>query len=279
MGKTDDPHNKRHEHDPTDTKPNGKASSSPRIVAIYDYVNESGQKLFEVVRYDPKSFRQRRPDGHGGHVWNLDGVRLVPYRLPELIKAVASGCVVYVVEGEKDADMLTGMGIPATTNPMGAGKWRDEFSEFLRGADVVILPDNDPQSMTRTGDRRFHADGRPVLPGHDHGQDVARRLTGKTADEALGGDGNREQTAKADAVEFLSNVLAKGPVKAKDIEKEARAACLLGEDQLIGQSKPFRSARQALGISSYQPKGEKAGAAGGGRCRGIRCPSEASRSC
>lgn len=67
-GKTDDPHNKRHEHDPTDTKPNGKASSSPRIVAIYDYVNESGQMLFEVVRYDPKSFRQRRPDGRGGHV-------------------------------------------------------------------------------------------------------------------------------------------------------------------------------------------------------------------
>jgi putative DNA primase/helicase len=81
----------------------------------------------------------------------------------------------------------------------------------------------------------------------------------KTADEALGGDGNREQTAKADAVEFLSQVLANGSVKAKDIEKEARAACLLGEDQLIGQSKPFRSARQALGIASYQPKGEKAG--------------------
>jgi hypothetical protein len=50
----------------------------------------------------------------------------------------------------------------------------------------------------------------------------------------------------------LSKVLANGPVTAKDIEKEARAACLLSEDQLIGQSKPFRSARQALGISSYQ---------------------------
>jgi hypothetical protein len=50
----------------------------------------------------------------------------------------------------------------------------------------------------------------------------------------------------------LSKVLANGPVKAKDIEKEARAACLLSEDQLIGQSKPFRSARQALAISSYQ---------------------------
>ena len=54
-------------------------------------------------------------------------------------------------------------------------------------------------------------------------------------------------------------MLANGPVTAKDIEKEARAACLLSEDQLIGQSKPFRSARQALAISSCQPTGQKAG--------------------
>jgi hypothetical protein len=67
---------------------------------------------------------------------------------------------------------------PATTNLVGAGKWRDEFNEILRDADIVILPDNDPQSMTPTGDGRDHADGRPMLPGQDHGQDVARRLYG-----------------------------------------------------------------------------------------------------
>jgi hypothetical protein len=90
----------------------------------------------------------------------------------------------------------------------------------------------------------------------------ARASPGKasqTADEALSGDGNKEQTAKADAVEFLSNVLADGAVKAKIVEEEARTACLLGESQLVGQSKPFRSARQALGIVPYQAKGEKAG--------------------
>ncbi len=169
---------KQQEHDRTDTKPNGGGGSPSRIVATYNYVDESGETLFEVVRFDPKSFRQRRPDGRGGHIWNIDGVRLVLYRLPELIRAVASGRVVYIVEGEKDADNLNAIGLPATTNPMGAGKWRDEFGEFLRGADVVILPHNDPQSTTPTGDRRFHADGLQVLPGQDHGQDVARRLTG-----------------------------------------------------------------------------------------------------
>jgi putative DNA primase/helicase len=81
----------------------------------------------------------------------------------------------------------------------------------------------------------------------------------KTADEALRPNVNSEQTAKADAVEFLSEVIAAGPVKVMHIEKQARAACLLGADQSIGQSKPFRSARKELGIVSYQPKGRKAG--------------------
>jgi putative DNA primase/helicase len=81
----------------------------------------------------------------------------------------------------------------------------------------------------------------------------------KTADEVLRANGDKEQTAKADAVKFLHEVIAAGPVKVMDIEKEARAACLLGADQLIGQSKPFRSARTELGIVSYQPKGQKAG--------------------
>ncbi len=173
-GQTDDTH---HYHDRTDAKPNGKGSSSPRIVATYNYVDESEQALFEVVRFDPKSFRQRRPDGCGGYIWNLDGVRLVLYRLPELVKAVASGRLVFLVEGEKDTDNLRAIGMSATTNPMGAGKWRDEYSDFLRGADVIVLPDNDPQSKTRTGNPRFHSDGRPVRTGQDHAQDVARRLT------------------------------------------------------------------------------------------------------
>ena len=79
----------------------------------------------------------------------------------------------------------------------------------------------------------------------------------KTADEALRTDGNKPQTAKADAVEFLTNVLANGPAKVTDIEKEAQAACLLGAEQKIGQSKPFRSAREALGIIPFQTKGQK----------------------
>jgi hypothetical protein len=145
-GQIDNANHTRREHDPADAKYNGGGGSS-RIVATYDYVDESSRTLFQVVRFDPKRFLQRRPDGRGGYIWNFDGVRLVPYRLPELISAVAFGRVVYLGEGEKGADNLSDFAIPATTNPMGAGKWRDEFNEFLRNADVVILPDDDPQSI------------------------------------------------------------------------------------------------------------------------------------
>ena len=61
--------------------------SARRASAEYTYRDEAGRVLFEVVRYDPKEFRQRRPDGNGGWFWRLDGTRRVLYRLPELLAA------------------------------------------------------------------------------------------------------------------------------------------------------------------------------------------------
>ena len=45
------------------TDPGG---STPRIAAIYDYTDEGGKLLFQVLRHQPKAFKQRRPDGRGG---------------------------------------------------------------------------------------------------------------------------------------------------------------------------------------------------------------------
>jgi hypothetical protein len=137
--------------------------TSPRIVTLYKYADETGKLLFQVVRLEPKSFRQRRPDGHGGWVWSLGETRRVLYRLPELIAAVAAkGVFVVVVEGERDVDTLRRLGVPATTCPGGAGKWRDEYSQFMRGADVVLIPDCDE-------------------PGRRHMQTVAASLHGIAA--------------------------------------------------------------------------------------------------
>jgi 5S rRNA maturation endonuclease (ribonuclease M5) len=115
----------------------GGRNGAGEIVATYDYTDENGTVLFQCVRFQPKDFRQRQSDGSGGWIWNLEGVRRVLYRLPDVIAAQT----VCVAEGEKDADNLRSLGFTATTNPMGAGKWRSEYSETLRDKDVVIFGD------------------------------------------------------------------------------------------------------------------------------------------
>jgi putative DNA primase/helicase len=118
------------------------------IAATYDYVDEQGTLIFQVVRFEPKDFRQRRPGSDGQWVWNIRGIRPVLYRLTELIAAPPESRV-YIAEGEKDVDNLRHLGVIATTNPGGAakpgnrGKWRAEFARHLAGFNVVIILDND----------------------------------------------------------------------------------------------------------------------------------------
>lgn len=128
-----------------------------KIVKSYDYKDRDGTLLFQVCRMEPKDFRQRRPDGKGGWKWDLKGVQLVPYRLPEILQAKE----VIIVEGEKDVDNLMGLGFMATTNPMGAGRWKDEFNQRLSGKSVVLMPDND-------------------VPGREHMTKIAMSLNGTT---------------------------------------------------------------------------------------------------
>ena len=71
-----------------------------------------------MVRYEPKDFRQRRPDGQGGWTWQVKGVRQVPYRLFERANA-AGDPPVLIVEGEKDVDRLASLGFVATCNAGG----------------------------------------------------------------------------------------------------------------------------------------------------------------
>jgi putative DNA primase/helicase len=97
---------------------------APRRVATYDYTDEAGALLSQVERLEPKGFRQRRPDGNGGWVWGLGDVRRVLYRLPQVV-ADKGKRVVFIVEGEKDADALARLGLLATCNPGGVGMgWR-----------------------------------------------------------------------------------------------------------------------------------------------------------
>lgn len=129
------------------------AAGNGAFEATYDYQDEHGNLMYQALRKPGKQFLFRRPDGKGGWIWNLKGVKRIPYRLPQLLANQDEP--VYVVEGEKDADRLASTGLAATTNPGGAGKWHPEYAQWLARREVVVLPDNDK-------------------PGRQHAEDVAR---------------------------------------------------------------------------------------------------------
>jgi putative DNA primase/helicase len=113
------------------------------ISDYYDYTDENGKLIYQVVRYESKDFIQRRPDGNGGWIWKMDGVKRTIYHLPAVISAVENKETVFVVEGEKDVHTVESMGLTATTNSGGADKWLASHAEHFTDAIVAIIPDND----------------------------------------------------------------------------------------------------------------------------------------
>ena len=179
-----------------------------RIVKAYPYTDAGGRLLFTVVRILPpdgkKTFRQCRPANGSAGGWPIVtgvpvGVRgNVIYRLPEVAEAIRDGRTVYVVEGEKDADTLAAMGYVGTTSPMGADHWTKAHGENLKGADVVVLPDNDAPGESYEAAvvgsvagiarqvRSVHlAEGIPELPPHGDISDLADMVGLARAKEML----------------------------------------------------------------------------------------------
>jgi hypothetical protein len=172
-----------------------------RILEAYDYVDEAGDLLYQAVRFEPKGFAQRRPDATGWS-WKLGDTRRVLYRLPRVLGAASRGETVYVCEGERDVHAVEELGFVATTNPMGAGKWRDEYAEAFRGAGrVIVLPDDDE-------------------PGRNHATDVATSLVGVASDVRVVELWQRGDTA-ADVSDWLA--------PAKTVVEREQARRLLAE--------------------------------------------------
>jgi putative DNA primase/helicase len=186
----------------------GAPKPTKRIVAQYDYTDESGALLFQCVRFEPKNFQQRRPDGNGGWIWNLKGIRMVPYRLPRLLAAET----VYVVEGEKDVETLESIGLVATCNPMGAGKWREAYNEYLRGRYAVIVPDSDAPGERHASKVAHH------LTGVAHSVRIVKIPAGKDVTEWLSSGGTAEEfqrlvaETKPFVPELNGNKTESGPV-------------------------------------------------------------------
>jgi len=152
--------------DPTNNNPKKKPSrSSPKKKKslgtpskIYQYKDINGKVTLETCRYeDPKDFRQRKPHPTKPKefIWNLKDIEIIPYNL----SAVAKSDTLYICEGEKDCDRLAQVGLTATTNPLGAGKWPDSLTPYFKNKTVILLPDNDN-------------------PGEAHAKLVAQKLHG-----------------------------------------------------------------------------------------------------
>jgi hypothetical protein len=136
-----------------------KQADKPRRETVWDYVDEQGEIRYQVVRIDQggqKTYRQRQIGADKQAIWNMAGVIPLPYRLPEIVNSTLP---IFICEGEKAADAVAALGLVATTNHGGAGKWAPALNDHFRGRHVVILPDNDE-------------------PGERHARIVADALTG-----------------------------------------------------------------------------------------------------
>jgi hypothetical protein len=109
--------------------------------AVYDYIDDQGEVRYQVRRFEPKTFRQCRPDGKGGWLFNMDGVEALPYNLHHMI--TNPDAPIFIVEGEKAAQRLTKLGLVATTSHGGAKKWQPVLNQYFAGRNVVVLADND----------------------------------------------------------------------------------------------------------------------------------------
>ena len=121
---------------------NEAKSQKKEIVATYDYTDEDGHFLFQTVRFKPKSFAQRVRAG-ANWVWKLGNTRRVLFRSPEVKRAIAESSWLFLLEGEEDVLTVEKYGFVGTTCPMGANKWRAEYTRSLAGAKLIISPDND----------------------------------------------------------------------------------------------------------------------------------------
>ena len=213
----------------------------PEIVRQYVYQDETGAPYLKVARTRDKQFLQSRWEAGAWRSGAPKGPR-IPYRLPELIAAPEAP--VWIVEGEKDADALAALGLVATTNPMGAGKWipqnkPDDLSGWFRGRDVVVLPDNDDVGRQHAQDVASHliALARSVrvlaLPGLPEKGDVSDWL-------ASGGDRATLEDMAGKVRPATVTELAKAPSKDGKPVTPWDQRCMEGAGLLRAEFPPVR---------------------------------------
>ncbi len=137
---------------------NGKGRE---VEAEYLYFKEDGALAYKIIRY-------RLPDGRKTFAFKHYDYEAEEWRNgkgdnPDVLynlSAVLEADTVLVVEGEKCVEALKKYGYAATTNPSGAGSWKPEFSKWLEGKIVYLLPDNDDVGVAHMKDVASSLEGK-----------------------------------------------------------------------------------------------------------------------
>jgi 5S rRNA maturation endonuclease (ribonuclease M5) len=206
---------------------NNLPSKNRKIIATYDYNDQNGKLLFQKVKYNPKGFAQRRPDGNGGWINNVKGVEIIPYNLQRVIESQE----ICIPEGEKDCDNLNKLGFHATTNPGGAGNWTHGLNKFFKGKDIVIFSDNDE-------------------PGRDHAKKVAKSLNDTAADiKVIELPGLKEHQDVSDFIDSFTDTDQANEELCRIIEnaKPYQAQTSIDEIKIRKKAQEILDARQPCG--------------------------------
>ncbi len=225
------------------------------IVATYDYVDEQGALLYQVVRKANKKFLQRRPDGRGDWIWKLDKTRRVLYRLPRVAEAVAAGATIYIAEGEKDVHALEKAGVVATCNAMGAGKWRKEYAKVLQAADVVVVADRDDagrEHAAKVANSLVDVASSVRIVEAAEGKDAADHLAaGHTVDDFITGtppEGPESRKTPDEPAQFSEKFSSSADRKAP-----VNPPALASEPDILGR---FRGDLRLAGVAGEQTLGQ-----------------------
>jgi hypothetical protein len=223
------------------------AAAKPKmgIVRVHSYTDEAGLELWQKVKIVDGSFRCRRPGPDDKWIYNLEGVRRVPYRLDKIMDAPA----VVVTEGERDADTLAALGFPATSGPSGKDSWPDEITPIFAGKECRILYDVGQDEAARAVAAKLAPVAKTVailtIPGKDPVKDREYDITDLI--EAIEGE-----EAKRDAV---YGILAAGQPFVPDPKPKAGPdpAMDIYEDQEPGQA-PAPDAPMTVMLSDVEPR-------------------------
>ncbi|MCP3965295.1 MAG: DUF3987 domain-containing protein, partial [Lentisphaerae bacterium] len=134
-----------------------KSKSKPKwtLIDTYHYYDGAGQLQYKVDKFLVGDKKQFIPSHYKNGQW-FKGIQDIQ-RLPYNFMAVEKAKTVFIVEGEKDVNTLTRLGLVGSCNSGGAGNWPDEITKYFKGKKIVLLPDNDKA-------------------GSLHAQDVAAKL-------------------------------------------------------------------------------------------------------